>query len=109
MSTWQRLVLRNCGGYLRGLNAINSIAFPFFYSISFSSFSFPAHWFIAYQRGQHYGLAVLAYNATNALMVSMNLRNNTRSICIQNHGHGIGCGALLIFNDQIINIKSYHK
>ena len=102
--TLQRLVLRNCGGYLRELNAINFIAFPFYFTqyhsatlvfLQISSLLIKEVRIVSY-----YGFAVLAINPTNALMDSMNV-TIASTIYIQNHGHSIGCGALLIFTDRI--------
>uniref|UniRef100_A0A1X7VPK2 Uncharacterized protein n=1 Tax=Amphimedon queenslandica TaxID=400682 RepID=A0A1X7VPK2_AMPQE len=102
--TLQRLVLRNCGGYLRRLDAINSIAFPFYFTEYHSAalvFLHIGSLLIKEVRiVSYYGFAVLAINPTNALMDSMNV-TMASTIYIQNHGHSIGCGALLIFTDHI--------
>ena len=104
--TLQKLVLRNCGGYLRGLDAINSIAFPFYFAQYHSAALFFLHIDSLLIKEisivSYYGFAALAINPTNALIDSINV-TIANTIYIQNHGHSIGCGLLLVFTD---NIKS---
>lgn len=105
--TLHRLVLRGCGGYLRGLDlmeSINSTGSPVYFTQYQSSVLLFLRINVLLIRNvkisSYYGFAVLTINPMNALMDGIEVTLSKGAQYIARNDHSVGCGAMILFTDD---------